>query len=94
MTCGRSPVIRLLLLVAFFAAQISALAHEYEHAFHQHDEPCAQHVLADQLAKAPAPSPPAVAAHALIAAAAMPPIYFLISRTVPDRTARAPPPRQ
>ena len=91
MTHGRSPLIRLLLLVAFFAAQVSALAHEYEHVFHQHDEPCAQHVLADQLAKAPAPPPPAVVAHALVAAATLPSIHFLIARTVPDRTARAPP---
>jgi hypothetical protein len=44
-----------LLAAVFVYASTAASAHEYEHIFDEHNEPCAQHVLADNVAKAPAP---------------------------------------
>lgn len=38
------------LLAAFFLlTQAAALAHEYDHALHKHDAPCAQHFFAGGL---------------------------------------------
>jgi hypothetical protein len=43
----------LLLAAALLLAQVTAFAHEYQHSLHQHDAPCALHVLGDQLGNAP-----------------------------------------
>lgn len=38
-----------LLAVCFVLTQAAALAHEYDHALHKHNVPCAQHSLASGL---------------------------------------------
>lgn len=80
-----------LLAAAFIATHTAALAHEYEHVFHQHDEPCAQHVMADQLAKALAPVPPTLP---LLEPLVDAPAAVSVSRgarPAPSYIARAPP---
>jgi hypothetical protein len=50
-------IFRILLVIFFIAAHVTALAHEFEHVLHQHEAPCALHVAADHLAMATAPVP-------------------------------------
>jgi hypothetical protein len=77
--------------MAFVITHTAALAHEYEHIFHQHDEPCAQHAIADHLAKAPAPLLPVLPALEPTADAPMPVGISRDSRPAPSYVARAPP---
>lgn len=80
------------LLAGFFLlAQGAALAHEYDHALHKHDAPCAQHFFAGSL-KASAAASPLPAPTVDVAAAFDPlPTYHLPSRTLTTYHGRAPP---
>jgi len=46
---NRSRVASWLLAALFLLAQTGALAHEYDHALHKHNVPCAQHFFAGGL---------------------------------------------
>lgn len=77
---------------AFLAAQAAALAHEFDHALHKHNAPCALHLYADHLGK----SPPAASGVSLPATVAedRPPVApdVCASRTpLSTLRARAPP---
>ncbi|MBI3897840.1 MAG: hypothetical protein HY308_06035 [Gammaproteobacteria bacterium] len=95
-TIGRSILRRAralvpLLAVMFVAVQLAALVHEYEHVFHHHEGPCAQHFMADNLAKAPAPPLLLMVASASVSENISPSLLVLLSRTVPSAVARGPP---
>jgi hypothetical protein len=61
MTVLTSPrtaqIFRTILVIIFIAAQVTALAHEFEHVLHQHEAPCALHVAADHLSMVTTPMP-------------------------------------
>lgn len=44
-----SPFVAWLLAAFFLLVQTAALAHEYDHALHKHDAPCAQHFFVGSL---------------------------------------------
>ncbi|MBI3574898.1 MAG: hypothetical protein HY083_04525 [Gammaproteobacteria bacterium] len=46
---NRSRVASWLFAALFLLAQTGALAHEYDHALHKHEVPCAQHFFAGGL---------------------------------------------
>ncbi len=86
-----SPFVAWLLAAFFLLAQGAALSHEYDHALHKHEAPCAQHFFAGGLdtgsaASAPLPLPPAIAA-----AFDLPSTFDLSSRTTTVYHGRAPP---
>ncbi len=80
-----------LLAAALLGAQAAAVTHEYDHALHKHDAPCALHIYADHSSKAAPASVPAApcaapAGHPL-PDAAFPTTYGLLAAC----RARAPP---
>jgi hypothetical protein len=80
-----------LLLALFLVTQVTALAHELEHVFHQHDAPCALHVVAEHLALvAPADPTPAVE-RAPVTGVAPLPLLVVAGRPARPSGARAPP---
>lgn len=81
-----------LLTAIFLVTQLAAMAHEIEHALDAHDEPCALHVAADQLAKAPAPEPLLTLAPAPAVEPALPDTHANVMRAPRHHDARAPPP--
>lgn len=80
-----------LLAALFLLAQAGAQAHEYDHALHKHEVPCAQHFFAGSLdaGAAAAIPPPAVPASA--ATFDLSPAFDLPSRTTAAYYSRAPP---
>jgi hypothetical protein len=83
--------LHVLLVIAFFAVQVSALAHEIQHVLHQHDAPCGLHVAADQLAMALALVPALASAPAPATDLAPLPVAIHPSSTARPSGARAPP---
>jgi hypothetical protein len=83
--------LRALLVLAFLAAQVTALSHELEHVMGTHGGPCALHVAADHLVMAAVPEPAAVARLAILTGPAAPAVQA--PRPAPERSrpARAPP---
>lgn len=83
--------LHVLLLILFVAVQTTALAHEVQHVLHQHDGPCALHVVADHLVMAAAPEAVAAVAPAPAADLAGPSSRTPPSLAAPPSGARASP---
>jgi len=87
----RGPAAAAVLVLIFFATQATALMHEMEHVFHQHDAQCVLHLAADHLVMLSAEDPePAVTPAPIIRTA------FMLHLAIPARpahpsAARAPP---
>jgi len=80
------------LLAGFFLlSQAAALAHEYDHALHKHDAPCAQHFFAGSLKAGAAASLPPAFVPMAVSAFAFQPTYHLPSRFAAAYRGRAPP---
>jgi hypothetical protein len=75
--------------IAFVAG--GALAHEYDHALHKHDAPCAQHFFAGNLEAGAAASQPPAFAPVAVSAFGFLPTYHLPSRFAAAYRGRAPP---
>lgn len=85
------PFVAWLLAAFFLLAQGAALSHEYDHALHKHDAPCAQHFFAGSLKAGATASPlPALAVDTAAAFDSLP-TYHLPSRTIAAYHGRAPP---
>lgn len=85
------PIVAWLLAAFFLLAQTAALAHEYDHALHKHNTPCAQHFFAGSLDAGAAASVPPPIAPATTAAFDLLSTFDLPSRTVVAYHGRAPP---
>lgn len=86
-----SHPVHALLVIVFIAAQVTALAHEFEHVLHQHDAPCALHVAADHLVIVAAPAPALAVAPVPGAGTLSPPKVVLLPPRARSSDARAPP---
>ena len=80
------------LLAGFFLlAQAGALAHEYDHALHKHEVPCAQHFFASGLDKAVAAKALSFVTTAATIVVVCLPSYLLPSQPAAAYAVRAPP---
>ncbi len=86
-----SRIVAWLLAGLFLLTQVAALAHEYDHALHKHNVPCAQHSLASGLDTAVAAKALPFAATAATAVAARLPLHRLPSQPTAAYAVRAPP---
>lgn len=86
-----SSIVAWLLAAFFLLAQGAALSHEYDHALHKHEAPCAQHFFAGNLDAGAAASALPPVAPSLLAAFDLLPAYDLPSRTIAAYRGRAPP---
>jgi len=86
-----SRIVAWLLAGLFLLTQTAALAHEYDHALHKHNVPCAQHSLASGLDTViAAKTLPFVTTATTIVAARLP-SYPLPSQPTAAYAVRAPP---
>ncbi|MEK7815509.1 MAG: hypothetical protein AAB294_01650 [Pseudomonadota bacterium] len=80
-----------LLAALFLLAQTGALAHEYDHALHKHNVPCAQHFFAGGLDTAVAAKALSFVTTATTVVAVRLPSYPLPSQPTAAYAVRAPP---
>lgn len=85
------PIVAWLLAAFFLLAQGAALSHEYDHALHKHEVPCAQHFFAGSLDAGAAAKTPPPAVPVTIAAFGFFTALDLPSRTIAAYHGRAPP---
>ncbi len=86
-----SPLIAWLLAAFFLLAQGAALSHEYDHALHKHEAPCAQHFFAGSLGTGLVANAPSLVTPATVAVFGLPSTSDLPSRTLTAYHGRAPP---
>jgi hypothetical protein len=88
---NRSRVASWLLATLFLLAQSGALAHEYDHALHKHNVPCAQHFFAGGLDTTVAAKALSFITTATTIVAVRLPSYPLASQPTAAYAVRAPP---
>ena len=88
---NRSRVASWLFAALFLLAQGAALAHEYDHALHKHNVPCAQHFFASGLDTAVAAKALSFATTAATVVAIRLPSLRLPSQPTAAYAVRAPP---
>lgn len=88
---NRSRVASWLLATLFLLTQVAALAHEYDHALHKHNAPCAQHFFAGGLDTAVAAKALPFATTAATVVAVRLPSHRLPSQPAAAYAVRAPP---
>lgn len=88
---NRSRVASWLLATLFLLTQVAALAHEYDHALHKHNAPCAQHFFAGGLDTAVAAKALPFATTAATVVAVRLPSHHLPSQPAAAYAVRAPP---
>ncbi len=85
------PIVAWLLAAFFLLAQGAALSHEYDHALHKHEAPCAQHFFAGSLDAGAAAKPLPPVAPVTVAAFGFFTTLDLPSRAIAAYRGRAPP---
>ena len=86
-----SRIVAWLLAGLFLLTQAAVLAHEYDHALHKHNVPCAQHSLASGLDTAVAAKALSFVTTATTVVAVCLPSYLLPSQPTAAYAVRAPP---